>query len=92
MRGDYLAIVTLGFGEIIRILLNNMDAVTGGPQGVMMIDIPRLGAHAITSPRGFYWLLLALCVVIGTLVLRLEGSILAKLGRQSVRTRMPLAV
>lgn len=78
LRGDYLAIVTLGFGEIIRILLNNMNAVTGGPQGVMMIDTPKLGGYAIASPRGFYWLLIALCLVIGTLVLRLEGSILGK--------------
>ncbi len=38
LRGDYLAIVTLGFGEVIRILLNNMDAVTNGPRGVINID------------------------------------------------------
>ena len=78
LRGDYLAIVTLGFGEIIRILLNNMDAVTGGPQGVMMIDAPRLAGYALISPRSFYWLLLGLCAVIGVLVLRLENSILGK--------------
>jgi len=78
LRGDYLAIVTLGFGEIIRILLNNMDAVTGGPQGVMMIDAPRLFGYALISPRSFYWLLLGLCAVIGLLVLRLENSILGK--------------
>jgi branched-chain amino acid transport system permease protein len=73
LRGDYLAIVTLGFGEIIRILLNNMDAVTGGPQGVMMIDAPRLAGYALISPRSFYWLLLGLCAVVGVLVLRLEN-------------------
>jgi branched-chain amino acid transport system permease protein len=78
LRGDYLAIVTLGFGEIIRLLLNNMDAVTGGPQGVMMIDAPRLADYALISPRSFYWLLLGLCAVIGVLVLRLENSILGK--------------
>jgi branched-chain amino acid transport system permease protein len=78
LRGDYLAIVTLGFGEIIRILLNNMDAVTGGPQGVMMIDTPHLAGFALISPRSFYWLLLGLCAVIGLLVLRLENSILGK--------------
>jgi ABC-type branched-subunit amino acid transport system ATPase component/ABC-type branched-subunit amino acid transport system permease subunit len=38
LRGDYLAIVTLGFGEMIRILLNNMDALTNGPRGVINID------------------------------------------------------
>jgi branched-chain amino acid transport system permease protein len=78
LRGDYLAIVTLGFGEIIRILLNNMDSVTGGPQGVMMIDTPHLAGFALISPRSFYWLLLGLCAVIGLLVLRLENSILGK--------------
>ena len=38
LRGDYLAIVTLGFGEVIRILLNNLDALTNGPRGVINID------------------------------------------------------
>ncbi len=38
LRGDYLAIVTLGFGEVIRILLNNLDAITNGPRGVINID------------------------------------------------------
>src|SRR4051812_23876612 len=38
LRGDYLAIVTLGFGEVIRIFLNNLDGLTNGPRGVMNID------------------------------------------------------
>jgi branched-chain amino acid transport system permease protein len=38
LRGDYLAIVTLGFGEVIRILLNNLDDITNGPRGVINID------------------------------------------------------
>ncbi|KAA1175808.1 high-affinity branched-chain amino acid ABC transporter permease LivM [Marinobacter salinexigens] len=42
LRGDYLAIVTLGFGEIIRILLNNWTALTGGPNGVGGIPDPTL--------------------------------------------------
>ncbi|WP_286238158.1 high-affinity branched-chain amino acid ABC transporter permease LivM [Neptuniibacter halophilus] len=42
LRGDYLAIVTLGFGEIIRILLNNWTSVTGGPNGISGIDKPTL--------------------------------------------------
>lgn len=42
LRGDYLAIVTLGFGEIIRILLNNWTSVTGGPNGVSQIPKPTL--------------------------------------------------
>ena len=42
LRGDYLAIVTLGFGEIIRILLRNMTEVTGGPNGISDIEKPTL--------------------------------------------------
>jgi branched-chain amino acid transport system permease protein len=42
LRGDYLAIVTLGFGEIIRLLLNNLDSLTGGPDGIGGIPKPTL--------------------------------------------------
>jgi branched-chain amino acid transport system permease protein len=42
LRGDYLAIVTLGFGEIIRILLNNWTSLTGGPNGIGGIPDPTL--------------------------------------------------
>lgn len=42
MRGDYLAIVTLGFGEIIRLVLNNWDSVTEGPNGILGIKAPGL--------------------------------------------------
>ncbi|KEQ19319.1 high-affinity branched-chain amino acid ABC transporter permease LivM [Endozoicomonas numazuensis] len=42
LRGDYLAIVTLGFGEIIRILLNNWTSLTGGPNGISQIPKPTL--------------------------------------------------
>jgi len=40
MRGDYLAIVTLGFGEIVRIVINNWMALTGGPNGILGIKSP----------------------------------------------------
>lgn len=42
LRGDYLAIVTLGFGEIIRLMLNNLSGLTGGPNGIGGIDKPTL--------------------------------------------------
>lgn len=42
LRGDYLAIVTLGFGEIIRIFLRNLTSITGGPNGIGGIDKPTL--------------------------------------------------
>jgi ABC-type branched-subunit amino acid transport system permease subunit len=46
LRGDYLAIVTLGFGEIIRIFLNNLNRpfnITNGPQGITLIDPLQVG-------------------------------------------------
>jgi branched-chain amino acid transport system permease protein len=42
LRGDYLAIVTLGFGEIVRIVLNNLGDLTGGPDGISRIPRPEL--------------------------------------------------
>lgn len=50
LRGDYLAIVTLGFGEIIRILLNNLDAYTNGPAGIGSIPAPSF-FHIVFTKR-----------------------------------------
>jgi len=47
LRGDYLAIVTLGFGEIVRITLNNADAITRGPNGISSIPDPAVGGWSI---------------------------------------------
>ncbi|MEZ5648265.1 MAG: high-affinity branched-chain amino acid ABC transporter permease LivM [Alphaproteobacteria bacterium] len=54
LRGDYLAIVTLGFGEIIRIILTNWTSVTGGPNGVPNVPRPLLFGlpFARTAPPG----------------------------------------
>src|SRR6266850_4191325 len=52
LRGDYLAIVTLGFGEIIRIFLVNLNApvnITNGPQGINLIDPIRLGDFSLAQ-------------------------------------------
>ena len=49
LRGDYLDIVTLGFGEIIRILLNNLDSLTNGPKGIN--NIPKPGLFNIVFTR-----------------------------------------
>ena len=54
LRGDYLAIVTLGFGEIIRIFLNNLSQpvnITNGPQGITLIDPFRLGDFNFATTR-----------------------------------------
>ena len=54
LRGDYLAIVTLGFGEVIRLLLNNLDTLTNGPRGITNIDPATLNARDLspTSMEG----------------------------------------
>src|SRR6266700_7439984 len=54
LRGDYLAIVTLGFGEIIRIFLNNLNApvnISNGPQGINLIDPFRIGSFSFARPE-----------------------------------------
>ncbi len=57
LRGDYLAIVTLGFGEIIRIFLNNLDApinITNGPQGINLIDPVRFGSFDLSQSHELF--------------------------------------
>ncbi len=88
LRGDYLAIVTLGFGEIIRIFLNNLSRpvnITNGPQGIAGIDPFRIGSVsfaqtdtvlgvAISGPMKYYWLLLVVLVAVIVINLRLQNS------------------
>jgi branched-chain amino acid transport system permease protein len=92
LRGDYLAIVTLGFGEIIRIFLNNLNAplnITNGPQGVNLIDPFQVGSFsfarpevvlgvALSGPQKYYYLLLLITIGIIVVNLRLQNS---RLGR-----------
>jgi branched-chain amino acid transport system permease protein len=78
LRGDYLAIVTLGFGEIIRIILNNADTLTSGPQGIARLDRADIFGLRITTPVDFYWLLLITVTLVGIIVWRLETSIIGK--------------
>jgi len=88
LRGDYLAIVTLGFGEIIRVFLNNLDRpinLTNGPKGISQIDSMKffgfdLGkTHTFfgiefTSVSMYYYLFLALVIFSVILCHRLENS------------------
>jgi branched-chain amino acid transport system permease protein len=92
LRGDYLAIVTLGFGEIIRIFLNNLNAplnLTNGPQGITLIDPVRvagvnfartldLGLIKLPSVYLYYFLFLFLTIVTIIVTIRLQDS---RLGR-----------
>nr|WP_283163444.1 branched-chain amino acid ABC transporter permease [Sporolactobacillus mangiferae] len=81
VRGDYLAIVTLGFGEIIRILLNNMDHpinITNGSMGIASITPPNFFGISIGSSSQFYYIALCIFLVVIYIVRKLENS---KLGR-----------
>jgi branched-chain amino acid transport system permease protein len=76
LRGDYLAIVTLGFGEIIRILVNNLDGLTNGPQGIPRIDPPHLFGFTLETPQDFLFLLTGMLVVVFLFVWRIQDSAL----------------
>lgn len=72
LRSDYLAIVTLGFGEIVRIIATNLD-VTGGPNGLYGVDVPKIGGRELIGDRPFYLLglvLVALAIVYTSLLSR----------------------
>jgi branched-chain amino acid transport system permease protein len=76
LRGDYLAIVTLGFGEVIRVLANNLDKpinLTNGPKGITPIGRPPL-PFGIPYSEGFYFLVLLIVVVVIVVNRRLEDS------------------
>jgi branched-chain amino acid transport system permease protein len=99
LRGDYLAIVTLGFGEIIRLLADNLAGVTNGPRGLNEVAYPRIG-QTEKLPDGvfssgnstgdanygtwWFWLGLIMMVAILLLVGNLERS---RVGRAWVAIR-----
>jgi branched-chain amino acid transport system permease protein len=98
LRGDYLAIVTLGFGEIIRIFLNNLDRpidITRGPQGINLVDpvsLPGVSFGKVNQIFGIsvpgvhlhYYLFLLLAIGIIVVCVRLEDS---RIGRAWVAIR-----
>ncbi len=78
MRGDYLAIVTLGFGEIIRLFMLNMAPLTNGPRGLLRIAPPAIGDFSLGSPRYIFLLALLGAGLIAFAAYRLNDS---RLGR-----------
>ena len=88
LRGDYLAIVTLGFGEIIRVFVTNLDAqvnITNGPKGLSQIDPIRIFGYdfaqkhslfgfEIPSVTNYYYLFLAMVIISVLICYRLERS------------------
>jgi len=74
MRGDYLAIVTLGFGEIIRLLSLTLVDFTNGPQGVLKIQAPSILGFKIDSPLLFLYLIIIGCFLATFATQRLRDS------------------
>lgn len=98
LRGDYLAIVTLGFGEIVRIFMNNLSSpfnITNGPKGIARIDGMSVGGFQFagtdtllgvpfTGPTKYYYMLLLLLLFVILVNLRLQKS---RIGRAWVAIR-----
>ena len=74
LRGDYLAIVTLGFIQIVNLVLKNWDSVTKGPNGILGIGRPAIGGFVFSQPIHFYYLILAIVLVTVFAVHRLVRS------------------
>jgi branched-chain amino acid transport system permease protein len=90
LRGDYLAIVTLGFGEIVRISANNMNSLTNGPRGNQSIPHPELHVGGrdlvwgIFTDNKYYWLFLAFVILWIIAITLLDRS---RIGRAWVAIR-----
>ncbi|HAJ36473.1 MAG TPA: ABC transporter ATP-binding protein [Chloroflexi bacterium] len=84
LRGDYLAIVTLGFGEIIRLFMLNMSDLTNGPRGLLNVAPPYLFGYSLGNPRDIFILALLGAGVIAFAAYRLDGS---RLGRAWIAMR-----
>jgi branched-chain amino acid transport system permease protein len=76
LRGDYLAIVTLGFGEIARVVLQSswLQRYTGGPQGLRDVTDAAIGPIGFRDPQPFYYLVLLFCALAIFVSYRLADS------------------
>ncbi len=81
MTGHYVAIATLGIGEIVALVILNWSGLTRGPYGLSGIPAPSIGSIELVSPRALYWLTLALVVLFGLLQVRLLESHLGRTWR-----------
>src|SRR5262249_57030544 len=80
VRGDYLAVATMGLGEIVRVIVQSDFAapLLGGAQGILQIPKPALGSFVLSSPVSLFYLTLVASAVAAFVAWRLENS---RLGR-----------
>ncbi len=80
LRGDYLAIVTLGFGEIIRILVLSdwLKPILGGSEGIQRIGQPSIGSFLMDNQQKLYYLILVGILIAGFISMRLKDSHLGR--------------
>lgn len=85
-RGDYLAIITLGFGEIIRLLVlsDALKPLLGGAQGITGVGRPKIADFTATNPQQFYYFILVAIVIAWFITSRLKAS---RLGRSWMAIR-----
>ena len=76
LRGDYLAIVTLGFGEIARVIVASpaLQDFLGGPQGILRIPSPPVGGVDLRAPQNLYYVILAFSLIAAFVSFRLKDS------------------
>lgn len=84
LRGDYLALVTLGFGEIVRLVLNNWDSFTKGPNGISGIMPPYIFNISLGKLSYYYYLVLIFVVISVFVIRRVHDS---KTGRAWISLR-----
>ncbi len=84
LKGDYLALVTLGLGEIVRITLNNWDSFTNGPNGIGGISAPTLAGMSLETLSAYYYLVLFFVLVAIVVIGRVQRS---KIGRAWIALR-----
>jgi branched-chain amino acid transport system permease protein len=88
LRGDYLALVTLGFGEVVKFAIKNLSGITGGPRGLNPVPPPEVPGVTLdqwaSDYRQFYYLTLGFLGAVYFILYRIERS---KLGRAMVAIR-----
>jgi branched-chain amino acid transport system permease protein len=86
VRGDYLAVATMGLGEIVRVVVQSDMAapLLGGAQGILQIPKPRIGGYELADPVQLFYLTLAASAIAAYFAWRLENS---RLGRAWMAVR-----